>query len=217
MLEGAEAMTWQFIRSGWFNYLKKHWPVLLFISLLYLVGIIFGSLGVKALSPQQAGDLSTYFDLFLTKLKSIPLTGDGAGETVMDQLKIIVAIYLLGLSIIGIPLVLVLIFTKGFILGFTVGFLIQEKATKGILFVILSILPQNLLAIPALLLGGVGALSFALLLVKRRLGQRSIPLGPQFAGYTFLMILLAALTAGAGLTEAYITPVFMKLAAAYLY
>ena len=51
-----------------------------------------------------------------------------------DHLKTLGLMWILGLSIIGIPLILILIFLKGLVIGFTVGFLVSQLSWRGLWF-----------------------------------------------------------------------------------
>ncbi len=199
------------------EYFKQKWFVYLFVTIFFGMGIFFGAAAAKTIDADQADQLAVYLDSFLEKIASMPV-----GEqiffrhNVFSNLYIMIAMYILGLTVIGIPLVLVAVFTRGFILGFTVGFLVREKAVKGLIFAIISILPHNILVMPAVIIGGVTALSFSALLVRRRFAAKSIPLKNHLGMYTAAMLILCLVTSAAGLIETYVTPVFIKTAAAYI-
>ncbi|MBC8016461.1 MAG: stage II sporulation protein M, partial [Sporomusaceae bacterium] len=117
--------------------------------------------------------------------------------------------------IVGIPFVLFILFTRGFIIGFTVGFLVNEYVMRGLLFALASVLPHNFFAIPAILITGVSATKFSLMLVRRK-KQGKINLWYEAAGYSLLCALMLAVMLFAALLEVYISPVFMKLVATLL-
>ena len=68
------------------------------------------------------------------------------------HLKWIGLIWILGLSVIGLPGILILDFLKGVLIGFTVGYLVGQYSWKGLLFALVSIAPQNLFIIPVLMM-----------------------------------------------------------------
>ncbi|MGI6093726.1 MAG: stage II sporulation protein M, partial [Negativicutes bacterium] len=129
--------------------------------------------------------------------------------------KTIIFMWLLGFTIVGLPFVLFILFTRGFVIGFTVGFLVNEYIAKGLLFALVSILPHNFFAVPALLATGVSATTFSLMLLKRRKHSRSNLLYESL-GYTAVCLAMLALIIIAGLIEVYVSPVFMKLVAGLL-
>ncbi|MGB9826737.1 MAG: stage II sporulation protein M, partial [Desulfofundulus sp.] len=132
-------------------------------------------------------------------------TGRVAWEAMYGKMLIMVTLYVLGLTFMGIPVILVMVFLKGFVMGFTVAFLNYDLAWRGLLLVLACIIPQNLLYLPALLAGSVASLSFAIVLFPRPSSTWSKIWG-SFARYTGVMLVALTVAVGAGLVEAFVTP-----------
>jgi stage II sporulation protein M len=97
------------------------------------------------------------------------------------------------------------VFMRGFSLGFTVGFLLQEKAGAGVMLSLISLLPQNLIYIPLLLVAAVLAVNFSLYILRgRSYGKAS--LGVSLLGYSALMGLLMLVFMTGAFVEAYLVP-----------
>ncbi len=199
------------------EYFKQKWFLFLFVTVFFGMGIFFGAVAAKTISISQADQLSGYLNGFLEKVSTTPLSAHiYFRHNILSNLYIMVAIFILGLTVVGVPLVLVAVFTRGFTLGFTVGFLVREKAVKGFVFALISVLPHNLLVIPAVIVGGVTALSFSALLVKRRFRNQNLSLAGHLGVYAAVMLMLCLAAGAAGFVETYITPVLIKTAAVYL-
>lgn len=198
------------------NSLRHSWPAYLIVAAVFALGLVTGSLGVNGLQSAQAQELRTYLEHFMQQAEMMEVNNTGALWDVMyNNLILILEVYLLGLTVIGIPVMLGIIFTRGFVLGYCVGFLTNTKSVYGTLLTCAALLPQNILLVPALLLGGVASLCFALLLSKRFYNSK-ITIWPSFVVYSGLMCLVLAVSAGAGLVEVYLTPLLVKLTAVYL-
>jgi len=198
-------------------YVKNHALLYLVVVGFFALGILFGSMGVRVLHEDQAGQLSHLVTEFIKQLNVLRVDyNEYAREVVWSNLKILGAIYFLGLTIIGIPVILLLLLTRGFLLGFAVGFLAQDKAWKGLVFAVSSVLPQNLINIPVLLIAGASAVHFSLALVRGRFSNQGHRVLSQFIRYTVLMVVLALFSVGSGLMQAYVTPVLMKLVVGYM-
>lgn len=199
------------------EYLKYRWFVVLFVIIFFCMGMFFGATAARTIAQDQADHLAGYFNSFLDKVTTTPVSEQMYfRHSVMTNLYIMIGIYILGLTVIGIPLVLVAVFTRGFILGFTIGFLVREKAVKGLIFAFVSVLPHNILVIPAVIAGGVIALSYSAAILKSKLLQPRSSTGARFGVYTAAMTVLCLVTAAAGFVETYVTPVFIKTAAAWI-
>lgn len=199
------------------EYLKQKWWLILFVTVFFCMGIVFGAVAVKTISADQADHLSGYLNGFLEKVSTTPLSEQVYFRyNVLNNLYVMIAIFLLGLTVIGIPLVLVTVFSRGFVLGFTVGFLVRAKAVKGFAFALVSMLPHNILIIPSVILGGVTALSFSALMLKKRFGPQNSKMAGNIGAYIMVMLILCMVTGAAGLIETYLTPVIVRTAALYL-
>ncbi|WP_066637503.1 stage II sporulation protein M [Desulfolucanica intricata] len=194
----------------WGTILRKSWPFYGIVFLVLCLGITVGSLTANGLGGLQASELQDYLERFLEQVPGIKINNIDLMQTsVVNNILLLVIVYFLGLTVIGIPIMLALIFARGFILGFAVGFLFKEKALRGIILAFAAILPQNLLYIPALIIGGGTALAFTLLLIKRNFDS-SIKIWPGFLYYNCIMLVVFAIALGSSMIEAYVTPFLTK-------
>lgn len=203
-----------YFRHNFFNYIKANIAAYFFVALIFIIGAIVGALAAKTLPEDQKKELIGYLQIFFQGLSSSGL-GDSATiftTVILNNIKTIALIWVLGFTIVGIPFVLFIIFTRGFVIGFTVGFLVNEYIFKGLLFAFVSVLPHNFLAIPAILIVGVSAISFSLLLLKRK-SRIKTNLLYESLGYTALCMGMLLVMLLASLVEVYISPVFMKMIA----
>jgi len=203
-------------RNGLKGYLGLSLPYYFFVSLLFVMGVVFGAVAVNALAPRQKVELLDYLKVFLRGLSQ--QLGDIDGGVVLKQsvtanLKTAGLVWLLGATVIGAPLTVVIVFVRGFVVGFSVGFLVGEMGGKGLSLALLAIFPQSVVAVPAILALSVSSLAFSVLIVRQRVGRFKVNLAEEFLAYTFTCLVLAAALVGASLIEAYVTPVFMGLIA----
>ncbi|MDK2835413.1 MAG: stage sporulation protein [Thermosediminibacterales bacterium] len=198
-------------------HLKENLLLYILVTLVLALGIAVGSIAAKGLNVEQKENLIGFLNMFFNTSDISRIDKTILFKTsLINNLKTALLIYVLGVTIIGIPIILLILLIRGFILGFTVGFLINEMALKGFVFSVFSLLPQNLFILPAILSMGVSATSFCLILIKRRINSQNINVFQQFVGYTiFYFILLLLLFIGI-LIETYVTPVFIKMIIPYI-
>ncbi len=203
-------------RNGLKGYLKESLPYYFFVTLLFILGVVFGAIAVNALASQQKVELLDYLKVFLRglsqKLGDID-SGVVLRQSVANNLKTAGLVWFLGVTVIGVPLTVVILFVRGFVVGFSVGFLVGEMGGKGLSLALLAIFPQNVIAVPVIIALGVSSLAFSVLVVRQRVGRFKVNLAEEFLAYTFTSLVLCALLVGASLIEAYVTPVFMGLIA----
>jgi len=206
--EGENAVG-RLVKLGFKSYLKKNYIVCLFLILFVVMGIIFGALGVKALAPEQLSNLDNYIDTGFQNISNQLDYQAAAKHAIWRNLTTIFKIWFLGLTVIGLPLILVIIFTRGFILGFTVAFFLEKKSWQGFGIILLTIFPQNLLHLPAIIIAGASATAFSIYLLKGRSEHKTI--SSYFLRYSLIMSILAVVMVLAGFIEGYFTPLAIKV------
>src|SRR5699024_11083907 len=88
------------------------------------------------------------------------------------HVRYLLLLFILGLSVIGLPLVWILLFLKGLVVGFSVGFIVNQLGIKGLLLASLSIAPQNIIIIPIYVVAGSLAMIFSLTLLSKLFSRR---------------------------------------------
>jgi len=208
-----------YFRQNIGGYLKANIVAYFFMILIFIIGVVVGALAVKTLPDEQKTELISYLHIFFTGLTqgtdNITVGTNMISSVMFNNAKTIVLMWILGFTIVGIPFVLFILFTRGFIIGFTVGFLVNEYVMRGLLFAFASVLPHNFFAIPAVVVMGVSATKFSLMLVRRKTYGK-ISLWYEATGYSILCMAMLVVMLFAALLEVYISPVFMKLVASLL-
>ncbi|AZR73434.1 stage II sporulation protein M [Anoxybacter fermentans] len=202
---------WQ---QGANGFLFKNLPIMFFVLFIFIAGVVFGALAIRTLDYIGKKELVDYLSTFFNGLagKFNDEYQVNLWDSIWLNIKTIIIMWLLGLSLIGMPLIPGLVFLRGFVIGFTVGFLVHELSFKGMLFALVSILPQNLIIVPATILAGVIAIFFSITILKSLITKRPINFGHYLISYSVFMILIGGMMVVASLIEAFITPVFMELA-----
>lgn len=193
------------------GHIKDHGLLYLIVVVFFFLGIFLGCYVVKHMNTSQTMELLNYLDMFLKGLSEWNVSPAAAAQhAILNNLKLVLYIWLLGLTVIGIPLVLLIVSARGFVMGFTIGFLVQQKAGQGILIAVLAILPPSLINIPALIVGAAFAVTFSGWLVRGRSKYENTSLLKYFGAYCAVMLIVALVSAAAGFVEAYISPTFLK-------
>lgn len=127
-----------------FHINKKFFVFLL--GILFL-GVLFGSILPIFLSADDKKLVSEYLIGFISNIK------DGFDSLVflkngfINEGLFLILIWILGISIIGVPIILFLLFYKCFIFGFSISSIIINYGFKGILFSLTYIFPHQVISI----------------------------------------------------------------------
>ena len=112
--------TWQ---DRVMSHIQENSSLYIFNAVLLLMGVIFGAILVNSLQLNQNKIYHFICNVFGQVSKGeFAIAGEMFRESYFSQLKYIGFIWILGISIIGLPLIFILLFAKGVVVGFTVGF-----------------------------------------------------------------------------------------------
>ena len=124
------------------------------VGLLFIIGIFLGVLFVNNIQEAQRIEISSYFNNFTEKLKQTEQLDQVQllKTSITSNLLLAVIIWFFGTTVIGIPVVFGIVLYRGFCLGYTISVCISIMGlSKGLIFVLLSLLLQNIILIPAIL------------------------------------------------------------------
>jgi len=189
------------------DYFRDRIFLLALVAILFLMGLIFGFLAAGVLDKDQKDVLVNFIQQSFHS--EIHFTNDAnvyTRQTIIANIQTVFFLFFMGVSVIGVPLALLLIFTRGFILGFSIGFLFQNMGLKGFMITLTGIMPHNLLIIPALFLMVIAIIDCAAALTKIRFTKKQISIGFELVKCSIVTFIVIIVMIIAGLVQGYVTP-----------
>ena len=181
---------------------------------MLVIGVSAGAFTVNGLSTLQNEELVNYFTGFLKIMGNQRVN---SSELLMISLqenaKLIALLWVSGVTIIGIPFIYLLILAKGFVIGFSSGFIIKTMGIKGILFGFLALLPKEIIIMPCIIALGVNGINFSLNIIKSKSIKQVLKqnLRMDFIGYSLCTVFFSIFVFIAVLIETYVLPVFIRI------
>lgn len=181
---------------------------LLLSTFFFLTGISTGAFLELTMSPEEKSNLAVYLQQYI-------LTDSGSMDypnpffsSLSTNLLLLLIIFLAGLSALGFPAALAALAYKGTALGFCTGLIAETLKNKGVLIILTSLLPQNLLLIPAFILAAAAAINYGLFSLSRRRNRTASKksLKDASGSYITAMILFAFAIGLACALEALLAP-----------
>lgn len=200
------------------NYLnetvKKEKNILIFNTIIFLVGVVLGSLFINFITNDDKKLLIEQISTFFSNIKK--LTSDIFGfesflSILFNNLLVLSIIFVLGISMIGIPIVIFILFFKGFMLGTTISTIILKYSIKGIVGAILYIFPVCILTICVYLFMCFYAIYVSKKFLRAFLKKDSLNFKQFLGKYLLSFIVSIMLILLLSLLDAYLTPLLLKL------
>ena len=149
-------------------------------------------------------------------LKDFPILGKGFipnnnKNELLSNLLYTVSMWLLGLSVIGLPIIFIMIFFKSFTLGFSVSSIFAKYGFKGIVGVFTYIIPSPIiLSIFSLFLASYSII-ISVKILKGAFTKQTINFKTFMGKYFFILLVSILLSILCALFDAFVTPSFTKL------
>ena len=198
------------------EHIAKNRNAYIFLLMAFILGVSAGAFTVNGLSTMQRDELSNYFQGFLQLLNNQNMDSSELFSTAfMENLKLVGLLWILGVTIIGIPFIFIIMAVRGFITGFSSGFIISVLGFKGIIFSIFTMLPKEILIVPCLIAIGVNGINFSLWLARNKTTQNNTKdnLKGSFISYCFVAAFFSSIILAGIILDAYITPVIVRIIA----
>lgn len=181
------------------------------VAIIFIIGIIIGVIFINNTNNNQAEEIQSYINNFVNSLKQdyhidkIELMKKSIG----DNLILIISMWFIGSTVIGIPIVLGIIAFRGFCIGYTVASIIGTLGVqKGLIFLFSTIFLQNLIFIPVILCMAVSCIKLYKSIMK---DKRRENIKIEIIRHTLMSIMLLLILVIASLVEVYISSNLLML------
>lgn len=139
------------------------------ILVIFIVGIFLGVMFVNQINDKS--QLEQYINTYIDETKSIENVDyfKELEKEVKNNIILVILLWFAGTTIIGIPIVLGIILFRGFCLGYTISACAYVLGrVKGLIFVSITVLLQNIIFIPAIMILGVSSIKLYKSIIKDR-------------------------------------------------
>lgn len=166
-------------------------------SIVFLIGVFLGVLFTNNMKEEQNAEIMQYFSNFVEKFKNtenidcIQLLKDNLTQTSIFA----GLLWFFGTTVIGLPIVFGLIMYRGFCLGYTIAIIVNVYGmSKGIIFVLVSLVVQNTIFIPAIIAIAVSGFKLYKSILKDRRKENIKIEILRHTAFSFVMFIFLALS-----------------------
>lgn len=192
---------------------KKQYLV---VAIIFLIGLIVGVTFLNNIDTASNENTSKYILNFIEALKTdyqidkISLLK----SSIINYLIIAIIIWFMGSTVVGIPIVYLIVAFKGFSLGYTISCILITLGTgKGILFSIASLFFQNIIIIPCILAIAVSGIKLYSSIMKDR---RRENIKIEILRHTMFSLFITTMFVVASFIEVYISSNLLSICVKFL-
>lgn len=178
----------------------------------FILGISAGVFTELMMTSVEKQGMISYLDKYflLTNPNDLAFS-DIFMKSAGNNLGLLVIMLISGITAIGFPIAMAALIYKGMALGFSAALLIESMSFKGVAIIFTSMLPQNLIIIPAIVIAGVAALNVAFHTISNRRFGIKKSLAESSGSYLFINTILAAAIIVGCFIESFLSPLLTRL------
>ncbi len=187
---------------------------LVFTVIMFIIGLIVGSLFINFVSNSDKKLLIEQLDIYFNSIKH--LTNDVFGykvfySEVLNNVLQLFIIFALGISMVGLPVVIFILFFKGFMIGTTISTMFVKYQLKGVIAAFFYVFPCLVLNVIIYILMCFFAVHASVKFIKALLKKDNLNFKTFLGKYLLTFIVSIFLIIITCLLDAYLTPLLLKL------
>lgn len=200
------------------NYLnetiKKHKNLLIFLIVIFILGLVFGSLFINFITDSDKVILKEQVTTYFSSVKKLSNDVFGINVFLSESLNNVIQlliIFILGVSMVGSFTVVIILFFKGFMLGTTLSVIILNYQLKGVVGALLYVFPVMVINVLIYVFLSFFALHASIKFLKALLKKDNLNFKTFLGKYLLSFIISLILIIITSLIDAYLTPLLLKL------
>ena len=187
---------------------KKQFIIIFVIcTLAFIIGVLLTSI----LNEENRKIIQTSLNSFFDTIKNNQLkTNELLFKTLTSNIIIDLILWLLGISIIGIPIVIILLGYKSLSLGFTISSIISTYKLNGVIKALIYIVP-NIINLFIFFVISYYSISFSLMLFNYLFGKKEYNKRIIVNRYLKLLVISIIILIFSSVIETYVVPKLFSL------
>ena len=176
-----------------------------FLSIISIIGFIFGSIFILIITNSDKTLVKEYISSYIKSTNNIdyiPILFNNLSS----NLLFILIVWILGISIIGIPINIFYLFFKNFTIGFTLTSFILTYKIKGLLLGFFYLIPHNIINILTFIVITYYSINFSFKLIYIIFKKESINIKPIINRYFKILIFSIIIIILTSLYESFVIP-----------
>ena len=191
--------------------IKYDKKIMTFLNVIAIVGIIAGSIFMIVLSKNDKETVLNSIKDFFDKLINNKFNFAGTlKNTLISNLLFSFIIWVIGISVVGVLIVIFIIFYKSFTLGFTISSIIYTYSIKGALLALIYVFPHMVINLLILLYLSSYSIKLSIILIKSILKKDNLNFKAFINNYSKVFLISIIFLIVTSLYESFISPIILR-------
>ena len=191
--------------------IKYDKKIMTFLNVIAIVGIIAGSIFMIVLSKNDKETVLNSIKDFFDKLINNKFNFAGTlKNSLISNLLFSFIIWVIGISVVGVLIVIFIIFYKSFTLGFTISSIIYTYSIKGALLALIYVFPHMVINLLIMLYLSSYSIKLSIILIKSILKKDNLNFKAFINNYSKVFLISIIFLIVTSLYESFISPIILR-------
>lgn len=196
------------VKNKLYEQKKIYLSIIITITLGIVCGIVYNLILSKSDHTLITNQLNIFFDAIKKNdINYIPMLIN----SLIGNLSLVILIWLLGISIIGLPLIYILCFGKGFLLSFSIISILTTYKFKGIILAVCYLIPGPIVLLLYLIFLGFSSAFFSKKIFSYLFLKQDISLRHSMKRYLQVLVASIVVAGCCSLFDTFFMPNFLRL------
>lgn len=194
--------------------IKKEKNKLIFVIIMFIIGLVLGSIFTNFITSDDKNLLIEQLEVYFSSIEKLSNDVFGikafSSEVLNNSLQLFI-IFALGISMVGLSVVIFILFFKGFMLGTTLSTMFLKYQLKGIIGAFLYVFPCLIINVLIYILLSFFAVYASIKFLKALVKKDNLNFKSFLGKYLLTFFLCIILMIINCLLDSYLTPLLLKL------
>ena len=199
------------LREVILNHIYENIKYYLIVIVIFVIGITAGIIFINNTNEVQATEIKSYITSFIDSLKQDYHIDklELLKKSLSDNFILILTMWFIGSTVIGIPIIFGIVLFRGFCIGYTASSIIASLGVqKGIIFLLTTVFLQNIIFIPIIICMTVSCIRLYKSIMK---DKRRENIKIEIVRHTLISVILLVFLVIASLIETYLSTNLLML------
>lgn len=187
--------------------------IILVVFIVFILGLLFGSIYITLLNNSNKKVVLDSVNNYYSSFNKISITDkfNIFKSNLSSNLIYYIVMWLLGLSIIGLPIIVFMIFMRFFVTGFNISSLFACYKLKGLKYVLVYLVPSNIILLLLSIFLGIYSVNISIRLATNIIKKKTINFGTFIGKYFFILLISILVVVITSLYDSFVSPFFYNL------
>lgn len=187
--------------------------IILVVFIVFILGLLFGSIYITLLNNSNKKVVLDSVNNYYSSFNKISITDkfNIFKSNLSSNLIYYIVMWLLGLSIIGLPIIIFMVFMRFFVTGFNISSLFACYKLKGLKYVLVYLVPSNIILLLLSIFLGIYSVNISIRLATNIIKKKTINFGTFMGKYFFILLISILVVVITSLYDSFVSPFFYNL------